>query len=87
MAALMRYLIQTFEMLIICAQSQHSFIEHLFSQNLNEQLIDEFKAFFEVRHQASISDQYSEWNVKQAIQHLGQKIVSLFSVMIAERVG
>ena len=86
--ALSRYLIQTFEMLIICAQSQHSFTEHLLSQNLAmKELIHEFNQFFEVGGRASISDQYGDADVKQLIRQLGQKIVSLLSIMITERVG
>ena len=75
-------------MLVICAQSQHSFIEHLFSQNLAmNELIIGFNHFFQVKDSGSISDQFNDGDVKQLIRQLGQKIVSLFSVMIAERVG
>ena len=33
-SVLMRYLVQYFETLTLCAQSQHGFIEHLFSDTL-----------------------------------------------------
>ena len=87
--ALSRYLIQTFEMLIICAQSQHSFIEHLFSQDraVEEKLIEDFDRFFAVSDGATIEDPYKDVDVKQLVRQVGQKIVSLFSVMMAERVG